>query len=46
MKKIYKYKNGVIYVILPEKSDRGELCKVTENFLKKVIAGGKKQWQQ
>ena len=45
MRKIYNYKSGVIYVILPEKSDREELRKVTEHFLKKVIAGGNKQWQ-
>lgn len=42
MEKIYKYKNGVIHVFTPEKCDREQLMKVTEEFLKKVIAGGKK----
>lgn len=42
MKKIYKYKNGVIYVTLPETCDREKLRRVTEKFLKKVINGGNK----
>lgn len=42
MREIYNYKNGVIYVFIPDKCDREELLKVTENFLKKVIAGGNK----
>ena len=46
MKRIYEYKNGTIHVTLPESCDREKLRKVTEEFLKKVINGGKKQWQQ
>lgn len=42
MKKIYKYKNGVVHVLVPDKCDRKELHKVTEEFLKKIIAGGNK----
>lgn len=42
MKKIYNYKNGVICVFIPDKCDRDELRKATENFLKKVIAGRNK----
>ena len=42
MEKTYKCKNGTIYVMLPESSDREELRRVTEDFLKKVISGGKK----
>ena len=42
MKKTYNYKNGVIYVTQPESCDRETLKKVTEEFLKKVISGGKK----
>lgn len=42
MERIYKYKNGVIHVYMPDKCDREKLIKVTEEFLKKVIAGGKK----
>lgn len=38
MKKIYNYKNGVVHVFVPDKCDREELRKATENFLKKVIA--------
>ena len=41
MKRIYKCKNGTIYVTLPETCDREKLRKVTEEFLKKVISGGK-----
>lgn len=41
MRKIYNYKNGVIVVTLPEESNREKLYKVTEEFLKKVIRGGK-----
>ena len=40
MKKVYKNQNGVILVELPESSDREQLRKVTEDFLKKVINGG------
>ena len=42
MEKIYECKNGTIYVTLPESCDREKLRKVTEEFLKKVIYGGKK----
>ena len=41
MERTYKYRNGTIYVTLPESCDREELMKVTEDFLKKVINGGK-----
>lgn len=40
MEKIYEYKNGTIYVTVPETCDREKLRKVTEEFLKKVIYGG------
>jgi len=43
MERTYKYRNGTIYVTLPESCDREELKKVTEDFLKKVINGGKKK---
>ena len=46
MERTYKYRNGTIYVTLPESCDREELRKVTEDFLKKVISEGKKEWQQ
>ena len=42
MEKIYKTKNGIIYVTIPETCDREKLRKVTEEFLKKVISEGKK----
>ena len=42
MDKKYKYENGTIYVTIPETCDREKLRKVTEEFLKKVIYGGKK----
>jgi hypothetical protein len=42
MEKIYKCKNGTIHVTLPKSCDREKLKKVTEEFLKKVINGGKK----
>ena len=42
MEKKYEYDNGTIYVVLPEVCDREKLRKVTEEFLKKVIYGGKK----
>ena len=41
MEKVYKRKNGTIYVTLPESCDREKLKKVTEDFLKKVMTGGK-----
>lgn len=42
MERTYKYRNGTIYVTLPESCDREKLKDVTEDFLKKVISGGKK----
>ena len=42
MERTYKYRNGTIYVILPESCDREELKKVTEDFLKKVLSEGRK----
>lgn len=42
MKKTYNYKNGTIYVTLPESCDREKLREITEEFLKKVISGGSK----
>lgn len=42
MEKKYECKNGIIYVTLPETCDREKLRKVTEDFLKKVINGGKR----
>ena len=41
MEKTYKYKNGTIFVILPDSCDREKLRNVTEDFLRKVINGGK-----
>lgn len=40
MEKVYKYKNGTIYVTFPDDCDRNKLKKVTEEFLKRVIKGG------
>ena len=42
MEKVYKRKNGTIIVTLPRSCDREKLRKVTEEFLIKVISGGKK----
>ena len=42
MERIYECENGTIYVTLPETCDREKLRKVTEEFLKKVIIGGKR----
>ena len=42
MEKVYNCKNGTITVMLPESSDREELKRVTEEFMRKVISGGKK----
>ena len=42
MERIYKSKNGIIYVTLPESCDREKLKVLTEDFLKKVLSGGKK----
>lgn len=41
MNKIYRYKNGYVYVTLPRTCNRDELIKATEEFLKKVIKGGR-----
>jgi hypothetical protein len=43
MEKKYEYENGTIYVTIPKTCDRDKLRKVTEDFLKKVINGGKKR---
>ena len=40
MERIYEYKNGTIYVTVPETCDREKLRQVTEEFLKKVMYGG------
>ena len=42
MEKVYKCKNGIIVVTLPETCDREKLKKLTEEFLKKAISGGHK----
>ena len=42
MKKTYRYKNGTIYVTLPESCDREKLKKATEEFLRKASSGGTK----
>ena len=42
MEKTYKCKNGTIFVTLPDSCDREQLKSATEDFLKKVISGGKK----
>lgn len=39
MERKYEYKNGTIYVTIPETCDREKLRRVTEEFLKKVIDG-------
>ena len=41
MEKTYKLENRTIVVTLPETCDREELRKVTEEFLKRVINGGR-----
>jgi hypothetical protein len=41
MEKRYEYKNGIIYVTLPESCDREKLRKATEEFLKKAMYGGR-----
>ena len=46
MEKIYKYKNGTIFVTLPESCDREKLKKITEEFLKKVISEVNNKCQQ
>lgn len=42
MEKIYKHENGIIVVTSPENCDRERLKKVTEDFVLKVLRGGKK----
>ena len=42
MERVYECKNGTIYVMLPESCDREKLRKVTEEFLKKAMYGGRK----
>lgn len=42
MEKIYKYENAIIHVTSTKSCDREELKKITEEFLKKAIYGGKK----
>ena len=42
MERIYRCKNGTIYVTVPESCDREKLKTLTEEFLKKVLSGGKK----
>lgn len=42
MDRTYKYRNGTIYVTLPESCDREKLKNVTEEFLKKVLSEGSK----
>lgn len=37
MERIFKSKNGVIVVTVPETCDRKQLMKETEEFLRKVI---------
>lgn len=42
MERVYKSKNGTIIVTLPESCDREKLKRLTEDFLKKAINGGKR----
>ena len=42
MEKIYKFENATVCVISTKSCDREELRRVTEEFMKKVIYGGKK----
>lgn len=42
MKKTYKYENAIIRVTSSKSCSREELIKLTEDFMKKVIYGGKK----
>lgn len=41
MEKVFECKNGKIYVEVPETCDRERLRKVTEEFLKKALNGGR-----
>ena len=41
MEKVYKYENATIYVTSTKSCDREKLKKITEDFLKKAIYGGK-----
>lgn len=42
MEKIYRHENGIIVVTSLENCDRERLKKVTEEFVLKVLHGGKK----
>ena len=42
MEKTYKYENATIYVTSTKSCDRQELVRATEEFVRKVISGGKK----
>lgn len=42
MERVYTYKNAIIYIRSLDTYDRENLKKATEDFLKKVIIGGKK----
>lgn len=42
MDKLYEYKNAVICVRSADAYDREKVKKATEDFLKKVIIGGKR----
>ena len=42
MKKVYEYENATVYVTSTKTVSREELIKSTEEFMKKVICGGKK----
>lgn len=39
MEREYRFRNGMVFVTLPESCDRERLKSVTEDFLKKVING-------
>ena len=42
MEKVYKYENATVYVTSAKSCDRQELVRATEEFVRKVISGGKK----
>lgn len=42
MEKVYEYENAIIYVTSTKSCDKAKLRKATEEFMKKVISGGKK----
>ena len=41
MEKVYKYENATIYVTSTKSCDQQELVRSTEEFVRKVIRGGK-----